>query len=64
MRKTMKAVIVGGGKIGYFLAQTLDEKGYRVVVVEKCEKECLKLADELNIPVHDTAEQGAWILNL
>lgn len=22
-----------------------------------------KLADELNIPVHDTAEQGAWILN-
>ena len=23
-----------------------------------------KLADELNIPVHDTAEQGAWILNL
>ena len=47
----MKAVIVGGGKIGYFLAQTLDEKGYRVVVVEKCEKECLKLADELNIEV-------------
>ena len=47
----MKAVIVGGGKIGYFLAQTLDEKGYRVVVVEKNEKECLKLADELNIEV-------------
>jgi len=23
-----------------------------------------KLAVELNIPVHDTAEQGAWILNL
>lgn len=47
----MKAIIVGGGKIGYFLAQTLSDKNYQVVVVEKQEKECLKLADELKVEV-------------
>ena len=47
----MKAIVVGGGKIGYFLAQTLSDKEYQVVVIEKQEKECLKLADELKVEV-------------
>lgn len=47
----MKALIVGGGKIGYYLAQTLDDKGYQVVVVEKQEQDCFRLAEELKIEV-------------
>ena len=42
----MHSLIIGGGKIGYYLTKVLIEKGYDVSVVEK-EKEILK-AQALN----------------
>lgn len=43
----MKAVIVGGGKVGYYLFKTLREKQYDVVLVEREKKLCSKIAEEL-----------------
>ena len=31
----MKVIVVGGGKVGYFLAQTLTEHGHEPHIVEK-----------------------------
>ncbi|GHU58933.1 hypothetical protein FACS1894133_4640 [Clostridia bacterium] len=43
----MKTIIVGGGKVGYYLAHTLRESGNRVVVIEKDALRCQYLADSL-----------------
>ncbi len=42
----MKAVIVGGGKIGYNLLKTLSEKDYEVVLIEKDPMICQIIAQE------------------
>lgn len=47
----MKAIIVGGGKVGYYLLKTLMEKGYKVIMIEKNMKICEKVAEELNVEV-------------
>lgn len=47
----MKVVIVGGGKVGYYVAKTLIEDGIGVSIIEKNESACRKIADELDIPV-------------
>jgi len=44
----MKAVIVGGGKVGYYLFKTLREKHYDVVLVERERDLCNKIAEELD----------------
>lgn len=44
----MKAVIVGGGKVGYYLFKTLREKNYDVVLVEREIDLCYKIAEELD----------------
>lgn len=44
----MKAVIVGGGKVGYYLFKTLREKHYDVVLVEREIDICNKIAEELD----------------
>ncbi|MDR2817176.1 MAG: TrkA family potassium uptake protein [Oscillospiraceae bacterium] len=44
-------VIVGGGKVGYYLAKTLLEHDHNPVIVEINKFICHKLADELDIPV-------------
>ena len=44
----MKAVIVGGGKVGYYLFKTLREKNYDVVLVERERDLCNKIAEELD----------------
>lgn len=44
----MKAVIVGGGKVGYYLFKTLREKRYDVVLVEREVDLCYKIAEELD----------------
>lgn len=44
----MKAIIVGGGKVGYYLFKTLREKGYDVVLVERGKDQCDKISEELD----------------
>jgi trk system potassium uptake protein len=47
----MNIVIIGGGKVGYYLAKTLLSFHHKVSVIEMKRETCQKLADELNIPV-------------
>lgn len=44
----MKAVIVGGGKVGYYLFKTLREEHYDVVLIERERDLCNKIAEELD----------------
>ncbi|MCM1989040.1 Trk system potassium transporter TrkA [Oceanirhabdus seepicola] len=48
-KKTIKkAMILGGGKIGYYLADSLSQKGINVKIVESDINRCKALADKLN----------------
>ena len=47
----MYIIIVGGGKIGYYLVKTLLPYKHKVVVIESQRELCKKIANELNIPV-------------
>jgi len=47
----MRAIVVGGGKVGYYLVKTLKEKKYRVVLIEKEIKLCEKIAEDLEVDV-------------
>ena len=49
----MYVIVVGGGKVGYYLAKTLLAEGHEVAVVERDEKVCQKLELDLGeILVH------------
>jgi len=43
----MYIVIVGGGKVGYFLAKELHERGYEVLVIERLERRYQTIAEDL-----------------
>lgn len=47
----MNLCIVGGGKLGYNLAKTMDQKGHSVTLVDNNHEKCRRLADELDMPV-------------
>lgn len=47
----MRSIIVGGGKIGYYLLKTLTEKGYDVVMIERNIEICKNIADDINADV-------------
>lgn len=47
----MKVVIVGGGKVGYYLAKTLLEHGHEIKLIEINKQTCASIANELDIPV-------------
>ncbi|MGI5958602.1 MAG: potassium channel family protein [Massiliimalia sp.] len=47
----MNVLIIGGGKVGYYLALTLLEHGHTPTIVECTKASCTKLANELDIPV-------------
>lgn len=44
----MKALVVGGGKVGYYLFKKLSKDGYDVVLVEKDIELCKKISEELD----------------
>ncbi|TDT52041.1 potassium channel family protein [Fonticella tunisiensis] len=44
----MKAIVVGGGKVGYYLLKTLNQKGYDVTLIERNKKICDKTAEEID----------------
>lgn len=43
----MYIIVVGGGKVGYYLAQELVEEGHEVLVIEKDGAKCERIAEEL-----------------
>ncbi len=47
----MKVCIVGGGKIGYYLAKTLREHGHIPVIVEENKEACRRIADDFDMSV-------------
>ena len=44
----MKLVIVGGGKLGFFLAQNMMNRGHQIMLVELDKKRCALLATSLD----------------
>lgn len=47
----MKALVIGGGKVGYYLVKTLKDKGYKITLIERDKDLCNKIAEELEIDV-------------
>jgi trk system potassium uptake protein TrkA len=47
----MYILIIGGGKIGYYLAKTLRQSDHRVGIVERDAQRCATLAEDLGITV-------------
>lgn len=47
----MRVIVVGGGKVGYYLAQTLLEHGHTPCLIERDKNICLHIANDLDIPV-------------
>ena len=43
----MYIIVVGGGKVGYYLARELVEEGHEVLVIEKDNSKCERIAEEL-----------------
>jgi len=55
----MYIIIVGGGKVGYYLAKQLVEDGHEVLVIEKDAARCKRIADELgDIVLHGDGCEG------
>lgn len=48
---TDKVIIIGGGRVGYYLAKSLIESGFDVSIIESDKENCRKMADSLSIPV-------------
>jgi trk system potassium uptake protein TrkA len=47
----MYLIVVGGGKVGYYLTKSLLEEGHEVLVIEKEPHKCAVLMDELGVNV-------------
>ena len=45
----MKSIIIGGGKVGYYLSKTLLERNYDVSVIEKEKSVCQYFANTLDV---------------
>ena len=52
----MNVIVVGGGKVGYYLAETLLEHGHKPFVIETDKEICRKIANNLDIPVISYAQ--------
>lgn len=47
----MYIIIVGGGKIGYYLTKTLLPYKHKIVVIEPVKELCEKIANDLHVPI-------------
>lgn len=47
----MKAIIVGGGKVGYYLLKMLKDKKYDIALIEKNRKICDKIAEDFDADI-------------
>lgn len=55
----MKVIVVGGGKVGFYLSQTLRAHGHDPHVIEQKKELCERLANALDVPV--TCGDGSLI---
>ena len=56
----MYIIVVGGGKVGYYLAKELVESGHEVLVIEKDSTKCERIAEELgDIVLHGDGCEAA-----
>ncbi len=46
----MRVAVVGGGKVGYYLAKTLMEHGHSPLIIDADEQTCAYVANDLEIP--------------
>ena len=54
----MNVIVVGGGKVGYYLAETLLEHGHKPFVIETDKEICRKIANNLDIAMPLSALPG------
>lgn len=47
----MASIIIGGGKIGFYLLKTLMERGVETVMIERDSSLCSKIANDLDVSV-------------
>lgn len=47
----MKSIIIGGGKIGYYLLKTLKEKNHDVVLIESNKSLCQSIAEDIDADI-------------
>lgn len=47
----MKAIIVGGGKVGYYLLKTLLERKHKVVLIERDKDVCSRIAEDIEAEI-------------
>lgn len=47
----MKSIIIGGGKIGYYLLKTLKERNYNVVLIESDKYICKSIAEDIDADI-------------
>jgi len=46
MSKDLRAIVVGGGHLGYHMAELLDKRGHEVVIIEQDRHRCEYLTDQ------------------
>lgn len=51
MIQFMKIIIIGGGKVGYYLLKTLTDKKYNVVLIEKNKNVCQSIAEDIDAEI-------------
>ena len=49
IEENMKIVVVGGGEVGYSVAETLSEEGHDITVVEENEDRAHRLDSDLDV---------------
>ena len=47
----MKAIVIGGGKVGYYLLKTLMEKNYDVVLIERNKNVCRSISEDIDADI-------------
>lgn len=60
----MKVIVVGGGKVGYYLAKTLLEHHHKPSIIEINKQKCEKIANDLDVPVFSGDGTMATVLSL
>lgn len=60
----MKVCIVGGGKVGYYLAKTLLEHGHTPTIIEEDPKLCRTIADSLDLTVYCGSGTALEVLDI
>ncbi len=59
----MKIIIIGAGEVGYYLSETLSNRGHDVTTIESDPQKCLRMDEELNVRVINGNGSSAGVLD-